>query len=92
MSLLIRPSVDQYTEPKHSKTSPRQLVETVRFDRGQDEARSSRVRTRIFEATPSIGYSLKGESFQFCYIVSGVVELAEEGGESRRFFGPATAF
>ena len=34
---------------------------------------------RIWEATPGETRSIKGEAFEFCHILDGVVELTEEG-------------
>lgn len=35
----------------------------------------------IWEATPGEIRSIKGEIFEFCHILSGIVELTPEGGE-----------
>ena len=45
----------------------------------------SKIRTGIWEATPGTTRSAKGEALEFCHILSGVVDLTEEGGETRRF-------
>lgn len=45
----------------------------------------SNIRTGIWEATPGATRSIKGEAMEICHILSGVVELTEEGGETRRF-------
>ena len=37
------------------------------------------MRTGIWEATPGETLSIKGESFEFCHILDGVIELTEEG-------------
>lgn len=43
------------------------------------------IRTGIWEATPGITRSIKGETWEFCTVLSGVVLLTEEGGDTRRF-------
>ena len=43
------------------------------------EAKDGRVRTGIWQATPGETLSIKGESYEFCHILDGVVELTEEG-------------
>jgi uncharacterized protein len=45
------------------------------------------VKTGIWEATPGENRSIKGETFEYCHILSGVVELTEEGKEPRIFRG-----
>ena len=37
------------------------------------------MRTGIWEATPGETVSIKGESFEFCHILEGVIELTEDG-------------
>jgi uncharacterized cupin superfamily protein len=44
-----------------------------------DSSRDGEVRTGIWEATPGETLSIKGESFEFCHILDGVIELTEEG-------------
>lgn len=44
-----------------------------------DASRGGEVRTGIWEATPGETISIKGESFEFCHILDGVVELTEDG-------------
>jgi uncharacterized cupin superfamily protein len=43
-----------------------------------------RVSAGIWEATPGAYRSIKGETFEFCHILSGVSELTEDGKETRR--------
>lgn len=45
-----------------------------------DSSRDGQVRTGIWEATPGETVSIKGESFEFCHILEGEIELTEEGG------------
>lgn len=47
----------------------------------QDEAHGALVHTGVWEATPGVTHSIKGTTFEFCHILSGVVELTPEGGE-----------
>ncbi|KUO10445.1 cupin [Streptomyces sp. DSM 15324] len=47
----------------------------------QDAARGETVKTGVWEATPGETHSIKGEFFEFCHILSGVIELTPEGGE-----------
>jgi len=43
------------------------------------------IRTGIWEATPGKTVSLKGETFEFCHILSGRVVIAEDHGPSYEF-------
>ena len=45
-----------------------------------DSSRGGEVRTGIWQATPGETVSIKGETFEFCHILDGVIELTEEGG------------
>jgi uncharacterized cupin superfamily protein len=48
----------------------------------QDVARDGLVHTGIWEATPGVTRSIKGETFEFCHILAGVVEITPDGGEA----------
>jgi uncharacterized cupin superfamily protein len=39
-----------------------------------------RVRSGIWEATPGAYRSIKGDNWEYCTILSGLVELTEDGG------------
>lgn len=56
-----------------------------------EAARWGQIRTGIWEATPGTTRSIKGGTFEFCLILSGRVELTEEGG-APRVFGPGDSF
>ncbi|WP_308433987.1 cupin domain-containing protein [Streptomyces lomondensis] len=47
----------------------------------QDVACGETIKTGIWEATPGETRSIKGDTFEFCHILSGIVELTPEGGE-----------
>ncbi len=46
-----------------------------------DAAKDGQINTGIWQATPGLTHSIKGELFEFCFILEGVVELTPEGGE-----------
>ncbi|OCX59983.1 cupin [Thioclava sp. SK-1] len=48
-------------------------------------AQWGKIRTGIWEATPGTTRSIKGDTFEFCHILSGVCEISEEGGATHRF-------
>jgi uncharacterized protein len=56
-----------------------------------DEALGGRMQTGIWESTPGANRSIKGEMFEFCHILSGLVEITEDGGAPVRY-GPGDSF
>lgn len=68
--------------PKLSEALPERLIAgTPAFKTwAQDEARGEQVHTGVWEATPGETRSIKGETFEFCHILSGVVEITPDGG------------
>ena len=87
MSLLVNFDLAPTGEPKHSKTAPDRLVSGDPSYKtwAQDASRSNSVKTGVWEATSGENRSIKGETFEYCYILSGVVELTEQGQEPRIF-------
>ncbi|QFI69898.1 cupin domain-containing protein [Sinorhizobium alkalisoli] len=47
----------------------------------QDVARGEMIHTGVWEATPGETRSIKGETFEFCHILAGAVEITPEDGE-----------
>ncbi|MTH61622.1 cupin domain-containing protein [Paracoccus litorisediminis] len=83
MDLLIKIDPNNLPAPKASKPLPERLVSgdpsftTWAFDEGKE----GRVKTGIWEATPGETLSIKGEIYEYCHILDGVVELTEDGKE-----------
>jgi uncharacterized protein len=50
-----------------------------------DQACEGSVHTGIWEATPGETRAIKGETFEFCHILSGLVEVTEDGGPPVRY-------
>lgn len=50
----------------------------------QDNVGNGRIRSGIWEATPGATRSIKGETWEYCTILSGVIELIEDDKEPRR--------
>lgn len=46
----------------------------------QDAAHGEMVNTGVWEATPGETRSIKGDTFEFCHILSGVIEITPENG------------
>ena len=87
MSLLIKLDLAPGSEPKHSKAAPDRLIAGDPSFKtwAQDESGNGKIHTGVWEATPGETRSIKGETMEFCYILSGVVELTEEGQPPRIF-------
>ncbi|MFC0218988.1 cupin domain-containing protein [Pseudochelatococcus lubricantis] len=82
MSLLVSIDPDNLGEAKETKAAPdRLLAGDPSFRTWElDDSRGGEVSTGIWEATPGTTRSIKGETFEFCHILSGVVEITPEGG------------
>lgn len=87
MSLLVTLDKDPQFTPQTSKAAPDRLIagDPTYSTWLQDTARDGKIRTGVWESTPGENMSVKGESFEFCYILSGLVELTEEGGLPVRY-------
>lgn len=46
-----------------------------------DDAKDGKVLSGVWEATPGLTKSIKGETFEFCHILAGVVEITPDDGE-----------
>ncbi|MDQ0454937.1 cupin domain-containing protein [Rhizobium paknamense] len=71
-------------EPKHAKPDPDRLIEGDPAFKtwAQDASKEGKVLTGIWEATPGLTHSIKGERFEFCTILEGLVEITEKNGET----------
>ncbi|QTQ84465.1 cupin domain-containing protein [Agrobacterium tumefaciens] len=87
MSLLKTIDTNPTFEPKASKALPERLIAgDPSFKTWPlDEARDGTVHTGIWEATPGESRSIKGETFEFCHILEGVIEITPEGGAPLRY-------
>ncbi|MES1955034.1 cupin domain-containing protein [Salinisphaera hydrothermalis] len=50
-----------------------------------DETRNGQIKSGVWQATPGETYSIKGETFEFCHLLEGVIELTETGGETTTY-------
>lgn len=79
--LLITIDPDNLPQPKFATPAPERLISgspeftTWAFD----EAKGGRVKTGIWQATPGETHSIKGEIYEFCHILEGLVEITENG-------------
>lgn len=82
MSLLKTIDTDPSAAPRESKAQPDRLIAGDPSFKtwAQDVAKGDSVHTGVWEATPGETRSIKGDTFEFCHIISGVVEITPEGG------------
>lgn len=92
MPLIMRLDQTPMFAPNETRAAPDRLISGDPLFKtwAQDVSRDN-VRTGVWEATPGETRSIKGQSFEFCFILSGLVEIVEEGGEAHRF-GAGEAF
>ncbi|MBB2674300.1 UNVERIFIED_ORG: hypothetical protein GGE44_003877 [Rhizobium esperanzae] len=83
MSLLKTIDPNPSFEPKQRIAEPDRLIAGSPALKTwlQDTAKDGTVNTGVFEATPGETHSIKGETFEFCHLVHGVIELTEKGKE-----------
>lgn len=72
---------DQLGEPRESRPPADRVIEGDIVCRNWDidSAKDGKVRAGVFESTPGTNRSIKGETWEFCYILSGVAEITEDG-------------
>ncbi|WP_417702114.1 cupin domain-containing protein [Pseudophaeobacter sp.] len=92
MSLLVPLETAPSFDAKESVAAPDRLVEgspsfkTWELDTALAEAAKwGKIRTGVWEATAGKTISIKGETFEFCHILSGKCEIAEDGGDTHVF-------
>lgn len=98
MTCLVPLNTTPTFAPKEAEAAPDRLIEgaphfkTWELDTALGEAAKwGKIRTGIWEATPGASRSIKGDTFEFCHILSGQCEITEEGGQTHSF-GPGDSF
>lgn len=83
MSLLKTIEHDPSFAPRQDKPTAERLISgSPEFKTwAQDASHDELVRTGVWEATPGLTHSIKGTTFEFCHIISGVVEITPKDGE-----------
>jgi uncharacterized cupin superfamily protein len=81
MSNLIVFDLENLGAPRESKALPDRLVEGDSSYKTweKDNVDGGRIRSGIWEATPGATRSIKGATWEYCTILSGVMELTEDG-------------
>lgn len=86
MPLIVTIDTAPSTIPKASKALPERLIAgDPEFKSWNQDVSRGDVRTGVWEATPGETRSIKGETFEFCHILSGLVEITPEGGTPIRY-------
>ncbi|WP_337269219.1 cupin domain-containing protein [Oryzifoliimicrobium ureilyticus] len=83
MSLLKTLDPNPTFAPRESGPLPERLIAGAPTFKtwAVDEAKDGQVRSGVWEATPGETKSIKGETFEFCHILSGVIEITPDGGD-----------
>jgi len=73
--------------PKEALPLPERLISGSPAFRtwAQDASRGGTVLTGVWEATPGETHSIKGTTFEFCHVLSGLIEIEETGGATQTF-------
>lgn len=84
LSLLKPIDINPSFSPRESTALPERLIAgNPAFKTwAQDVAKDDLVHTGVWEATPGETRSIKGETFEFCHILAGVVEITPDAGET----------
>ena len=79
--------------PVHALPTPERLIEGApEFSTwAMDDSREGKIKSGIWQATPGLTHSIKGETFEFCYILSGLAEITEDG-KAPVTYGPGDSF
>jgi uncharacterized protein len=87
MSNLTVFDLENLGAPRESKALPDRLVEGDSSYKTweKDNVDGGRIRSGIWEATPGATRSIKGATCEYCTILSGVMELTEDGKTPCRF-------
>lgn len=77
VTTLPQPTARKPVEPELISGHPafRSWIQDLSFD--------GKVVSGIWEATPGLTQCLKPNTYEYCYIMEGAVEISEDGGESK---------
>jgi uncharacterized protein len=80
-NLLVTFKLDQLGEPREYRPPADRVLEGDIVCRSWDvdSAKDGKVRAGVFESTPGVNRSIKGDTWEFCLILSGVAEITEDG-------------
>ena len=87
MSLLITIDTNPDFAPKKALPAPERLISGDPSFKtwAQDASKGEKVLTGVWEATPGETHSIKGTTYEFCHILSGLIEIEEKDGETKTY-------
>lgn len=86
MSLIVKIDGKPTSAAKQASPGPERLISgNPVFKTWSQDVSREHVYTGVWEATPGEHRSIKGETYEFCHILSGVIEITPEGGEPVRY-------
>lgn len=87
LSLLKTVDTSPAFQPRESGALPERLISgNPAFKTwAQDVAKGDLVHTGVWEATPGETRSVKGDTFEFCHILSGVIEITPDDGKPETY-------
>ena len=80
-TLLVPFKLDQLGEAREYRPPADRVLEgdIVCRNWDVDSAKDGAVRAGVWESSPGVNRSIKGETWEFCLILSGLVEITEDG-------------
>jgi uncharacterized protein len=87
MTLLVTIDTNPDFAPKEALPTPERLISgSPSFKTwARDASRQDKVLTGVWEATPGETHSIKGTTYEFCHLISGLVEIEEKNGETKTY-------
>ena len=87
MTQIVSLSTAPTAEPLDVVVAPDRILDGApTFRRWElDSARDGQVRTGIFSGSEGSNASIKGETFEFCHLLEGEIEITETGGETHTY-------
>lgn len=84
LKLLVTFNLDRLGEPREYRSPADRVIEGDIVCRSWDvdSAKDDKVRAGAFESTPGVNRSIKGDTWEFCLILSGVAEITGDGQPS----------
>lgn len=83
MTLLKTIRTSNLGDGKHKRLAQDRKIEGDPLLTSWDQDFDGRnISTGVFRAEPGLSVSRKGTKYEFCYILEGIVEICEEGGET----------
>jgi len=87
VSLLVSLNTNPEFEPERGTPRPDRLVSGNPLFKTWllDSSRDGAIETGIWEATPGETRAIRAEMYEFCHILSGIVEVVEQNGATLRY-------